>query len=111
MEEAEEVLKRAEAREEAEARVRIMEDQCEKLAGLAEQAGKQIPAEVETELLTHLEDEISQRKETVEDLGRALKGTVPVELKDRVEQAIQDSAMMAMMDHVKARLEFISKDL
>ncbi len=44
MEEAEEALKKAEAREEAEARLRIMEDQCEELAGLAEQAGKQIPA-------------------------------------------------------------------
>jgi hypothetical protein len=39
MEEAEEVLKKAEAREEAEAKIRIMEGQCEELAGLAEQAG------------------------------------------------------------------------
>ncbi len=73
MEEAEEVLKKAEAREEAEARIRIMEDQCEELAGLAEQAGKQIPAEAEPELLTDLEEEVGQRKETVEDLGRVLK--------------------------------------
>jgi F0F1-type ATP synthase membrane subunit b/b' len=114
MEEAEEVLKNAEAREEAQARIRSMEDQCEELAGLAEQAGKQIPAEAEAELLTDLEEEIGQRKETVEDLGRVLKETVPAELKDRVEQAIQDSVMMAekgkrYVDHVKARLEFISK--
>ncbi len=47
MEEAEEVLKKAEAREEAEARLRIMESQCEELAELAEQAGKQVPAKVE----------------------------------------------------------------
>jgi hypothetical protein len=33
MEEAAEVLEKAEAREEAEARIRIMEDQCEELAG------------------------------------------------------------------------------
>jgi hypothetical protein len=44
-----------------------------------------------------------------------LKETAPAELKDRVEQAIQDSVMMAQkgkryVDHVKARLEFISKD-
>jgi hypothetical protein len=50
MEEAEEVLKKAEAREEAEAKIRIMEGQCEELAGLAEQAGNQIPAEAEVEL-------------------------------------------------------------
>jgi hypothetical protein len=115
MEEAEEVLKKAEPREEAEARLRIMEDQCEELAWLAEQAGKQVPAEAETELLTDLEEEIGQRKETVEDLGRVLKKTAPAELKGRVEQAIQDSVMMAQkgkryVDHVKARLEFISKD-
>jgi hypothetical protein len=115
MEEAAEVLKKAEAKEEAEARIRIMEDQCDELAELAEQAGKQIHAEAETELLIDLEEEIGQRKDTVEDLGRVLKETVPAELKVRVEQAIQDSVMMAekgkrYVDHVKARLEFISKD-
>ncbi len=115
MEEAEEELKKAEAREEAEARLRIMEDQCEELAGLAKQAGKQVPAEVEAELLIDLEEEIGQRKETVGDLGRVLKETAPAELKHRVEQAIQDSVMMAQkgkryVDHMKARLEFISKD-
>jgi hypothetical protein len=92
-----------------------MEDQCEELVGLAQQAGKQIPAEAETELLIDLEEEIGQRKETVGDLGRVLKETTPAELKGRVEQAIQDSVMMAQkgkryVDHVKARLEFISKD-
>jgi F0F1-type ATP synthase membrane subunit b/b' len=117
IEEAEEVLKKAEAREEAEARLRIMESQCEELTELAEQAGKQIPAKAEAEVLIDLEEEIGQRKETVGDLGRALKETVPEELKSRVEQAIQDSVMMAQkqkgrryVDHVKTRLEFISKD-
>ncbi len=115
MEEAEEVLKKAEAREEAEARIRIMESQCEELAELAEQAGKQIPVEAEADLLLDLEEEIGQRKETVGDLGRALKRTVPEELKGRVEEAIQESIMMAKrgrryVDHVKTRLEFISKD-
>jgi hypothetical protein len=111
----EEALKKAKAREEAEAGLRIMEDQCEELAELAEQVGKQIPAEAETEHLIDLEEEIGQRKETVKDLGRALKETVPAELKCRVEQALQESVMMAQkgqryVDHVKARLEFISKD-
>jgi hypothetical protein len=92
-----------------------MEDQCGELAELARQAGKQIPAEAETELLIDLEEEIGQRIDTVEDLGRVLKETVPAELKERVEQAIQDSVMIAekgkrYVDHVKARLEFISKD-
>jgi hypothetical protein len=115
MEEAEEALKEAEAREEAEAKVRIMESQCEELAGLAEQAGKQIPAEAEVEVLEDLEEEIDQRKEVVGDLGRALQGTVPKEFKDRVEEAMRESVVMATkgrryVDHVKTRLEFGSKD-
>ncbi len=115
MKKAEEVMKKAEAREEAEARIRIMESQCEMLAELAKQAGKQDPAEAETELLIDLEEEKGQRKETVGDLGRALKETVPEELMGRVEQAIQDSVVMAQrgrqyVNHVKNRLEFASKD-
>ncbi len=109
------MLKKAEAREEAEARIQIMESHCEEMAELAEQAGKQIPAEAEAELLMDLEEEIGQRKETVGDLGRALKETVPEELKGRVEEAIQESVMIAKkgrryVDHVKTRLEFASKD-
>jgi hypothetical protein len=69
VEEAEEALKEAEAREEAEAKVRIMESQCEELADLAVQAGKQIPAEAEVEVLEDLEEEIDQRKEVAGDLG------------------------------------------
>jgi hypothetical protein len=85
------------------------------LADLTEQAGKQIPAKAETEHLIDLEEEMEQRKDTVEDLGRTLRGTVPAELKERVEQAIQDCIKMAekgkrYVDHVKARLEFISAD-
>jgi hypothetical protein len=62
-----------------------------------------------------LEEEMEQRKNTVEDLGRALKETVPAELKERVEQDIQDYVKMAekgkrYVDHVRARLEFISAD-
>jgi hypothetical protein len=115
IEEAAEALKRADAREEAEAKIRIMEDQCDELADLTEQAGKQIPAEAETELLIDLEEEMEQRKDTVEDLGRALKETVPAGLKERVEQAIQDSVKLVekgkrYLDHVRARLEFISAD-
>ncbi len=83
LEEAERVLKKAEAREEAEAKVRIMESQYEELEKLTEQAGKQIPAEAETELLIDLEEEIGQRKETIGDLGRMLKRTAPEAFKDR----------------------------
>jgi hypothetical protein len=115
MEKAEEVLKEAEAREEAEAKIRIMESQCEQLAGLAEQAESQIPAEAEVKLLVDLEEEIEQRKEIVGDLGRELKETTPEELKGRVEEAIKESVVMAKkgrryVDHVKTRLEFGSKD-
>jgi hypothetical protein len=51
----------------------------------------------------------------VGDLGQALKGTVPEELKDRVEEAMKESVVMATkgrryVDHVKTRLEFGSKD-
>jgi hypothetical protein len=42
MKRAVEVMRKAEARDEAEARIRIMESQCEVLAELAEQAGKQV---------------------------------------------------------------------
>jgi hypothetical protein len=109
------VLQEAEAREEAEAKVRIMEGQCEELAGLAAQAGKQVPAEAEVEVLEDLEEEIDQRKEVVGDLGRALQGIVPEELKDQVEEAMKESVVMATkgrryVDHVKTRLEFGSKD-
>jgi hypothetical protein len=114
-EKAEEVVKEAEAREEAEAKIQIMEGQCEELAVLAEHAGSQIPAEAEIELLVDLEEEIGQRKEIMGDLGRELKETAPEELKGRVEEAIQESVVMAKkgrryVDHMKTRLEFGSKD-
>jgi putative ubiquitin-RnfH superfamily antitoxin RatB of RatAB toxin-antitoxin module len=111
VEKAEETLKEAEAEE----KIQIMESQCEELAGLALQAGNQVPAEAEVEDLEDLEEEIDQRKEMVGDLGRALKETVPEELKDRVEEAMKESVVMATkgrryVDHVKTRLEFGSKD-
>ncbi len=95
IEKAEEVLKEAETREEAEAKIRIMEGQCEELAGLAAQAGKQVPAEAEVEVLEELEEEIDQRKELVGNLGRALRETIPEELKDRMEEAVKESVVMA----------------
>jgi hypothetical protein len=109
MEEAAEALKEAEAREAAEAKVRIMEDQCEELANLAEQAGKQIIAEAETEQLIELEEEMEQRKDTVEGLGRSLKETIPAEFKERAQQAVQDSIKIVeegkrYVGHVRARL-------
>jgi hypothetical protein len=108
------VLKEAKRREEAEAKIRIMESQCEELADLAAQAGKQIPAEAEVEVLEDLEEEIDQRKEMVGDLGRALRETIPEELKDRMEEAVKESVVIATkgrryVDHVKTRLDF-SKD-
>ncbi len=83
LEKAEEALKEAEEREEAEAKIRIMESQCKELADLAAQAGKQVPAEAEVEVLEELEEEMDQREEMVGDLGRALKETVPEGLKGR----------------------------
>ncbi len=114
LERAEAALKEAEEKEEAEAKIRIMETQCEELVGLAVQAGKQVPAEAEVEVLEELEEEMDHREEMVGDLGRALRETVPEGLKDRVEEAIKESVVKAArgrryVDHVKTRLDF-SKD-
>jgi hypothetical protein len=114
LERAEAALNEAEEKEEAEAKVRIMETQCEELANLAVQAGKQVPAETETEVLEELEEEMDHREEMVGDLGRALRETVPEGLKDRVEEALKESVAVAArgrryVDHVRARLDF-SKD-
>jgi hypothetical protein len=92
-----------------------MEDQCEELTNLTEQAGKQVSAEAEAELLVELEEEMEQRKDTVEDLGRSLKGNMPAEFKERAEQAVQDSVKIVeegkrYVEHIRARLEFISAD-
>jgi hypothetical protein len=111
---AEAALKEAEEREEAEAKIRIMETQCEELVNLTMQAGKQIPAEAEAEILEELEEEMDHREEMVEALGQALKDAVPEGLKGRVEEAMKESVTMAAkgrryVDHVRARLDF-SKD-
>jgi hypothetical protein len=47
-----------------------MEDQCEELVNLAEQAEKQAASETEPEQLIELEEEMGQRKDTVESLGQ-----------------------------------------
>jgi hypothetical protein len=114
IEKAEEALKEAEEREDAEAKIRIMEGQCEELADLAAQAGKQVPAEAEVEVLEELEEEMDQRKEMVGDLGRALRETVLEGLKDRVEEAMRESVAIRTrgrryVDYVKTQLDF-SKD-
>jgi hypothetical protein len=114
LERAEAALKEAEEKEEAEMKIRIMESQCEELAGLAAQAGKQVPAEAEVEVLEELEEEMDHREGMVGDLGRALRETVPEGLKDRVEEAIKESVAIAArgrryVDHMKTRLDF-SKD-
>jgi hypothetical protein len=114
LERAEAALKEAEEKEEAEAKIRIMETQCEELVNLAVQAGKQVPAEAEVKVLEELEEEMDHREGMVGDLGRALRETVPESLKDRVEEAMKESVAIAArgrlyVDHVKTRLDF-SKD-
>jgi hypothetical protein len=115
MERAEAALKEAEEKEAAEVKIRIMESQCEELADLAAQAGKQVPAEAEVKVLEELEEEMDHREEMVGDLGRVLRETMPEGLKDRVEEAIKESVAIAAkgrryVDHVKTCLDF-SKDL
>jgi hypothetical protein len=107
-------LKEAEEREEAEAKIRIMETHCEELTSLTVRAGKQIPAEAEAEVLEELEEDMDHREEMVEALGQALKGAVPESLKERVEETIKETVAVAakgrrFVDHVRARLDF-SKD-
>jgi hypothetical protein len=114
LERAEAALKEAEEREEAEAKVRIMETQCEELVNLTMQAGKQVPAEAEAEVLEELEEDMDHREGMVEALGQALKDAVPESLKGRVEEAMKESVAVAAkgrryVDHVRARLDF-SKD-
>jgi hypothetical protein len=114
LERAEAALKEAEEREEVEARIRIMETQCEELVNLTVQAGKQIPAEAEAEVLEELEEEMDHREGVVEALGQALKDAVPESLKEWVEEAIKETVAAAAkgrryVDHVRARLDF-SKD-
>ncbi len=111
---AEAALREAEVREEAEAKIRIMEMQCEKLVDLTMQAGKQVPAEAEAEVLEELEEDMDHREGMVETLGQALKDAVPESLKARVEEAMKESIAVAakgrrFVDHVRARLDF-SKD-
>jgi hypothetical protein len=88
-----------------------METQCEELVSLAVQAGKQVPAEAEAEVLEELEEEMDHREGMVGDLGRALRETVPEGLRDQVEEAMKESVAIAAkgrryVDHVKARLDF-----
>ncbi len=114
LEKAEAALKEAEEREEAEAKIRIMETQCEELVNLTMQAGKQVPAEAEAEVLEELEEDMDHREGMVETLGQALMDAVPENLKSRVEEAMKESIAVAakgrrFVDHVRARLDF-SKD-
>jgi DNA-directed RNA polymerase alpha subunit len=91
LKEAVETLKEAEAREAAEAKVWIMEDQCEELVNLTEQAEKQTVSETKPEQLIEVEEEMEQRKDTVEGLGRSLEEAIPAEFQERAQQAVQDS--------------------
>ncbi len=75
LERAEAALKEAEEKEEAEAKIRIMETQCKELVNLAVQAGKQVPAEAEAEaeVLEELEEEMDHR-EGMADRGGGARG-------------------------------------
>jgi hypothetical protein len=88
-------LKEAEEREEAEAKIRLMETHCEELTSLTAQAGRQIPAEAEAEVLEEPEEEMDHREGVVEALGQALKGAVPESLKERVEETIKETVAVA----------------
>jgi hypothetical protein len=92
-----------------------MEDQCEELVNLTEQAEKQTISKTEPEQLIKVEEEMEQRKDTVEGLGRSLEEAIPAEFQERAQQAVQDSIKIVEegkrhLGHVSARLEFLSAD-
>jgi hypothetical protein len=95
LEEADQALKEAEGREAAEAKVQLMESECEELASLADQAEKQATLEMEPEPLIELAEGMEHKKGNVVSLGQLLKETILAEFKERVQQAIQDSVKIA----------------
>jgi hypothetical protein len=115
LEESVGALQEAEAREGAEAKVRLMESQCEELESLANQLEKQAATETETQLLNELEEELEYEKGNVASLAQTVKETIPAEFKERAQQAIQDSAKIAeegkcQLGDLRARLKFRSAD-
>jgi hypothetical protein len=115
LEEAGKALEKAEEREAAEAKVRFMESECEELVSLADQVEKQAATETEPEPLIELAEEMEYKKGNVASLAQALKETIPVEFKERVQQAIQDSVKIAeegrrRLGDLRARLECRSAD-
>ncbi len=115
LEESVGALQEAEAREGAEAKVRLMESQCEELESLANQVEKQAATETKTEPLIELEEELEYKKGNMASLAQTLKETIPAEFKERAQQAIRDSAKIAeegkrRLGDLRARLEFRSAD-
>ncbi len=108
-------LQKAEVREGAEAKVWLMESQCEELESLADQVEKQAATETETEPLIELEEKLEYRKGNVASLAQTLTETIPAEFKERAQQAIRDSAKIAeegkrRLGDLRAQLEFRSAD-
>jgi hypothetical protein len=94
---------------------RLMESHCEELENLADQVEKQPVSETEPEPLIELEEGMEYKKDNVVSLAQTLKDTIPVEFKERAQQAVQDSAKKAKEDRrrlgdLRARLEFRSFD-
>ncbi len=72
-----------------------MESHCEELESLANQVEKQAVSETEPEPLIKLKEEMEYKKDNVVSLAQALKETIPVEFKERAQQAVLDSAKIA----------------
>jgi hypothetical protein len=106
-------LREAKEWEGAETRIQLMESHCEELESLANQVEKQAVTETEPEPLIKLEEEMEYKKDNTVSLAQALKETIPVEFKERVQQAVLDSAKIAregkrQLGDLRARLEFRS---
>ncbi len=90
-----EAIRKAEEREGAETRVRLMESHCEELEDLTDKVEKQAVSEKEPELLIELGAEIEYRRDNVVNLAQMLKEDMPEEFKESAQKALQESAKMA----------------
>jgi hypothetical protein len=114
LEESVSAICKAEEREGAETRIRLMESHCEELESLADQVEKQAGSERELEPLIELE-EMEYKKDNVVSLAQTLKDTIPVEFKERAQRAVQDSTKIAKegrrkLGDLRAWLKFRSFD-
>jgi hypothetical protein len=113
MKEVAEAIRKAEAKEGEEVRVRLMETNRDELIDLADKVERQAADETEPSPLIELGEEIEYRWDNVVSIARLLKGNVHEEFKERAQRALDESVEAARvgkqrLDAFQARLEFHS---